>query len=137
MGEFWVATKSIILYERKALILKRSNYIEIGKGNWEFAGGGLRFGEELHEGLHREIKEETGLRVTVDKLLYAITRLVSPERQIVGLTYLSHANSNEVILSEEHTEYIWATKKQLCEIIDRLVLKDLEDNEILDQLDMD
>jgi 8-oxo-dGTP diphosphatase len=32
-------------------------------GQWELPGGGLNFGEDIHQGLKREIEEETGMRV--------------------------------------------------------------------------
>ena len=137
MGEIWVAAKSLIVYNRKVLIIRRSNYIDIGKGEWDIPGGGIQFGEDLPDCLRREIMEETGLTVRVDRLLYAITALVSPTRQIVGLTYLSHADSDAVTLSHEHTNYLWATKQQLRELLTKSTLQDYENNSVFDLPDFD
>ncbi|MGB8453089.1 MAG: NUDIX domain-containing protein [Anaerocolumna sp.] len=63
--------KAIILYEKKALIVKRTENNKIGAGIGEFVGGKLEFGEDLISGLKREIMEETGLEVMVEKLLFA------------------------------------------------------------------
>ena len=136
MGEIWVAAKSLIVFNRRVLIIKRSDYC-IGEGEWDIPGGGIRFGESLLDCLHREIKEETGLTVRIDRLLYAITALVNPVRQIVGLTYLSYADSDTVILSHEHTDYLWATKKQLRELISKPTLYDYESNSVFDILNID
>ncbi|MCL2495743.1 MAG: NUDIX domain-containing protein [Oscillospiraceae bacterium] len=136
MAELWLAQKSIILYNRKVLLIQRSNYAS-GENDWEIPGGGLRFGEDLLEGLHREIREETGLSVYGEKLLYAMTALVSPQRQIVGLTYLSYADSDEVTLSHEHKDYVWASRKQLVELLNKPMLDDFEKHSILDILDID
>ncbi len=93
MGEFLVGVKSLILYNRKTLLIKRADNVGIAEGEWEYPGGIMHFGEDLHTALHREIKEETDLEVNIGKLLFAITRTVSHERQVVGLTYLSSANT--------------------------------------------
>ena len=44
-------------------------------GRWELPGGGLDFGEDIQDGLRREIEEEIGLKVTKisDKPLYLWT----------------------------------------------------------------
>ena len=137
MNEIWVAQKSIILYNRKTLIIKRSEFAGGGENDWEIAGGGLKFGEELLEGLYREIEEEVGLSVRVDRLLYAMTALVSPQRQIVGLTYLSYADSDKVMLSHEHIDYLWASRKQLIELLNKPMLNDFIKHSVLDMLEID
>lgn len=38
---------------------------------YDFPGGGIEKGETIHDGLLREVKEETGLSVKVGPLLYA------------------------------------------------------------------
>jgi len=136
MPEFWVATKSIILHGRKILLIKRSAYAGGGEGLWEIPGGGMKFGETLHEGLAREIREETGLTVRVGMLLYAMTAPVSPERQIVGLTYLSYANDDRVVLSHEHTEYLWATRGQVMELLNKPMLDDFMTNSVFDTIEI-
>lgn len=136
MGEIWVATKALILYNKRALIIQRSNYCGVGENEWEFAGGGLKFGEDLLEGLSREIIEEVGLTVRIDKLLYAISRSVNPQRQIVGLTYLCYAHTDRVILSNEHKNFLWATREQLEELLTKPMLDDLAFNSVLEQLDI-
>jgi len=136
MPEIWVAAKSFITFKRRVLIIKRSDY-SLGSGEWDIPGGGIRFGETLPECLNREIHEETGLTVTIDKLLYAITAQVSPTRQIVGLTYLSHAETNKVTLSHEHTQFLWATKNQLKEHITPKTLEDYTKNNVFEILNID
>ncbi|QHQ61300.1 NUDIX domain-containing protein [Anaerocolumna sedimenticola] len=136
MGEIWVATKALILYNKRALIIQRSNYCGVGENEWEFAGGGLKFGEDLLDGLSREILEEVGLTVRIDRLLYAISRLVNPQRQIIGLTYLCYANTDKVILSNEHRNFLWATREQLEKMLTKPMLDDLTINSVLEQLDI-
>jgi len=137
MGEIWVASKSIIIFNRKVLLVQRSKLARDGEYEWEIPGGSLKFGEDLLEGLYREVNEEVGLTIRVERLLYAMTVLVSPERQIVGLTYLSYANSDNVTLSHEHDNFIWATRKQIIEKLNKHMLNDFVKHSVIDALDID
>ena len=137
MGEIGVYTKALIMYESKVLIIKRSNYTSFGEGEWDIPGGGLKFGESLHDCLNREIKEETGLTVRIDKLLYAVTNVVNPSAQTVGLVYLCHADTNVVTLSHEHTDFIWATQEQLKERVSKPALDVYEENSVFDIFNTD
>ncbi len=131
-----VALKAIIVYNSKALIIQRSYGEVSGSGSWEFAGGKLEFGEDLEAGLKREIMEEVGLKVKVERLLYASTFQTKENRQTVILNYLCHSFSDQVILSEEHEKYIWADKKVMRKYLTRGILHDLESNKIFEQLDV-
>ena len=131
-----VALKAIIIFNRKALIIQRSYGEVSGSGSWEFAGGKLEFGEDLETGLKREIMEEVGLKVELERLLYASTFQSKENRQTVILNYLCHGFSDHVILSEEHEKYIWADKKTMRKYLTRGILHDLESNKIFDQLDL-
>lgn len=74
-NEIHVVVKGVIVSEAKMLIVKRSAEDEIGAGTWEFPGGKIEFEEAIEAALIREVSEETGLSVTVDRLLYATTFL--------------------------------------------------------------
>lgn len=43
---------------------------DTGREFWCAPGGGLEMGESLLDGLHREIIEETGVKLTIGKLLF-------------------------------------------------------------------
>lgn len=131
-----VALKAIIIYNRKALIVQRS-YKEIrGSGSWEFVGGKLEFGEDLETGLKREIMEEVGLQVRVERLLYASTFQSKENRQTVILNYLCHSFSNQVVLSSEHESYLWAGKTTMKKYLAKGILHDLVSNLIFEQIDI-
>jgi ADP-ribose pyrophosphatase YjhB (NUDIX family) len=58
------------------MIIKKDNYIvmvkrerEPGKGKWSIPGGMLELGERISDGVKREVLEETGLRVKIDRLI--------------------------------------------------------------------
>ncbi|MGE8205413.1 NUDIX hydrolase [Heyndrickxia sp. NPDC080065] len=125
-----IAVKGVILNEGKVLIVKRAIDDEIGGGTWECVGGKIEFGEDLEIALVREIKEEVGLNVTVEKILYATTFKTDPTRQVVILTYLCRSENKHVILSKEHTDYQWATKKQFKSLLPPEIMNDFEKHHV-------
>jgi ADP-ribose pyrophosphatase YjhB (NUDIX family) len=58
---------AVILRGQKVLMVKRNR--EPYKGTWMFPAGYTEFGEHPEESLKREVKEETGLKVTGGKLI--------------------------------------------------------------------
>ncbi len=121
-----IAVKGIVLYNNKALIIKRDSSDEVGAGTWEFAGGKIEFGEDLEHALIREVKEEAGIDIVVEKLLYAATFKSDPTRQVVILTYKCQAMDDKVKLSEEHSAYAWASKEKLREVLFPAIVKDMD-----------
>ena len=45
---------------------------------WKFPGGGVKAGETAEAALHREFREETGLKIAIGELLHAPGTLFSP-----------------------------------------------------------
>lgn len=100
----------ILNREHRLLIIKRASF-DTSPGLWEMPGGALELGEALHNGVIREVKEETGLDVTP---LYPITALSGtskrdPSQQIIRIAYLCFINtaSQKVQISVEHSDYKW------------------------------
>ncbi|OIK13535.1 NUDIX domain-containing protein [Bacillus sp. MUM 13] len=125
-----VAVKGVIVNEGKALIVRRHIEDEIGGGTWECVGGKIEFGEDLETALLREIKEEAGLSVRVERILYAATFNTNPMRQVVILTYLCRSKRKEVILSKEHSDYKWANKNQLRQLLPKEIISDFDKNNV-------
>lgn len=132
-----IAMKAIVMHNKKALIVKRTTSNKIAGGTWEFVGGKLEFGEDLIGGLKREIMEETGLSVTIDKLLFVTTFKTHEYRQVVIINYLCHSETDLVTLSEEHSDYLWVGKLKLLETLGKRTIKDLEDNFVFEQIDIE
>jgi len=53
-----VSVKAIIVHANKILLCREKN------GLWDLPGGGLEFGEDLKQGLRREIQEELNVKIT-------------------------------------------------------------------------
>ncbi|HWO78435.1 MAG TPA: NUDIX domain-containing protein [Bacillus sp. (in: firmicutes)] len=124
-----VAVKGVIVNEGKVLLVKRAED-EVGGGTWECAGGKIEFGEQLESALIREVLEETGLSVTVERILYATTFHTDPTRQVVMLTYLCSSNSKAVTLSIEHTDSRWCTKEEMKLLLTPKIMKEFESHNV-------
>ncbi len=117
---FHITVKGIVVYGHKVLLLKRVRPSSDGLGYWELPGGGLDYGETPNQALIRELKEETGLSIDVIKPAYTFTK-IRVGYQTVGIGYLALAENDHIVLSDEHTDYLWCDikdlQKYLCEEI--------------------
>jgi ADP-ribose pyrophosphatase YjhB (NUDIX family) len=68
--------------------------------SWSLPGGTLESSETLGDCLVREVREETGLDVTLDRLLYVCDRL-DAARQVVHVTFAVHRIGGQVRVGKE------------------------------------
>ncbi|ADU28995.1 NUDIX hydrolase [Evansella cellulosilytica] len=129
-----VAVKGIIYHKGKVLLLKRSLEEQSGAGEWEIPGGKIEFDEKLEEALQRESKEEIGLDTKVEELLYATTFKTDLHRQIILLVYLCVTKGEEVTLSDEHSEYIWADEEELRLRLPQRIIEEWEENNVFKRM---
>ena len=99
-----VAKIILINKDKKVLFLKRSNYVNKFAGEWDLPGGHVKVGENLEDGLHREVEEETALDIASPELVLHDGR---------KKYYKTREYSGTIELSDEHTEYEWVTIEEL------------------------
>ena len=87
----------IVLYDgNKVLLLRRSRHLKKYPGEWDLPGGHLIVGEEVTDGLQREVWEETGLTIRSPEKVYSQSRY----------TYFkAPMPTGGIKLSQEHTEH--------------------------------
>jgi ADP-ribose pyrophosphatase YjhB (NUDIX family) len=68
-----VGVGGVVVHRHRALLIRRGS--EPHKGEWSIPGGMLELGEELAEGVRRELKEETGLEVEPLEIVAAFDRI--------------------------------------------------------------
>jgi len=90
----------VIFMGGKVLLLKRS--IKPYRGYWTLPGGHVRFGETVNEAVHREIKEETGLDVKINKMvgIYSDPKR-DPRGHLITIAYLLKPIGGEMKPDEE------------------------------------
>ncbi len=77
-----VGIGGVVIRNGRALLVRRGR--EPLKGEWSIPGGILELGEELEEGVRRELKEETGLEVDPVEMIAAFDRI---QRQGLRVRY--------------------------------------------------
>ncbi len=107
-----VTCKAIIMFGNRILLLKKIINSYDGFGIWELPGGGMEHKESPDQAIKREVYEETGIQLQ-DVQVKSTFYIERENLDIVGIIYLTHVNSNEVILSDEHSAYAWVL---LCDL---------------------
>src|ERR1044071_251326 len=118
---FQVFAAAVILDEDRNIFLVRSTYQRFQP--WGLPGGSLEYGEHPEEAVIREVWEETGLNVCIEKLLMVNSWL--PDR--VGLYYLCRITSGTFQPTEEVSDYAYFSTESLPDIrpIDVAMIKRL------------
>ena len=81
------------------------------EGMWEFPGGKIELGENRESALKREIQEELGIDITIDKFL-CTTDYDYPSFHLTMHCYLCSIESGEIEL-REHKSARWLTVESL------------------------
>jgi 8-oxo-dGTP diphosphatase len=107
---FQVYSAAVIFNEQKQIMLVKLTYQRFHP--WGLPGGGLDYGEQPEEAVVRELFEETGMKVEIEKLLFARTWV--PAR--VGMYYLCRIKEGEFQPSDEVDEYGFFSKDNLPDV---------------------
>ena len=111
-----LAVSAAIFRDDKVLLVRRAR--SPGKGFYSLPGGRVEFGETLHAALHREVMEETALKIEIAGL--AGWREVVPTAQGGGhyviLSFAARWCAGEPHLNEELDDYLWLASDALGDL---------------------
>ena len=110
--QFYVGVHGVIANRGRLLVLKRSDVMPYCPRSWDLPGGHLALGESPEEGLLREIKEETSLDVTIDRLLGLHSMVDEPYVQAIYACRLT-VYQGVKLRPHEHVEARWATPAEI------------------------
>ena len=112
-----VAAKGVVVNSKGEVLIVREakTYDEgTGEGRYHLPGGRLNEGESYIDGLHREIREETGLDIEPGRPVYVgewRPTIKGIPRQIIAIFTVCTPKSTTVRLSEEHDHFAWVDPK--------------------------
>src|SRR5450631_178977 len=102
-----LAVSAAIFRDDKILLVRRAR--SPAKGFYSLPGGRVEFGETLHAALHREVDEETALKIEIAGL--AGWREVVPGTGGGGhyliMSFAARWVAGEPVLNDEHDDFRW------------------------------
>ena len=102
-----LAVSAAIFRDGKILLVRRAK--SPAKGFYSLPGGRVEFGETLHAALHREVDEETALKIEIAGL--AAWREVVPGTGGGGhyliMSFAARWVAHEPVLNHEHDDFRW------------------------------
>jgi len=103
---------------RALLIQRRDNH------RWEAPGGVLEFGESIHEGLRREVREETGLDVEPAALTGVYKNM---NLGVVALVFRCTVLGGRLAENDEVIAFRWASEADTRELaVEAQAVRDLD-----------
>ena len=108
-----LAASAAIFRDGKLLLVRRAN--APGRGLYSLPGGRVEFGETIEQAVHREVDEETSLKIAIAG--FAAIREVLPADGVAGhfvvLSYAARWLGGEVRLNQELDDFRWIDPDRL------------------------
>ncbi len=110
------AVGAVLFRKNKVLLVKRGK--APAKDMWALPGGKILPGETMQQALIREIKEETGLEISVGEMVYVFDVIEKDNKQNITFHYViidfeCNYISGKLKASDDALDAIWATEKKL------------------------
>lgn len=111
-----IGVGAVVVDGDRVLLVRRDT--EPLKGEWSVPGGMLELGEKLHDGIRREVLEETGLIVEPGEVLDVFDSIFTDnegrtEYHYVLIDYLCRPISGEAKAGTDVSEVRWVREAEL------------------------
>ncbi len=113
--QFWIGVHGVIAHQGRILVLRRAPAMSYQPGSWDLPGGHLAIGELMEECLAREIEEETGLAIEIERLL-GVHNSIGPYVQIIYACGLRESPRGVTLRPWEHVEARWVAREEMEEM---------------------
>ena len=99
---------AVAILNNKILLVRRSKNDDFLPEYMEIPGGKLEREEDILSGVHRELYEETRLKVKIIRNYVGSFDAISPDgKSARQFNFLIEPINGEVVLSIEHSQYLW------------------------------
>ena len=116
--QFWIGVHGVIAERGRLLVLRRAAVMPYRPGCWDLPGGHLTLGESFEECLAREVGEETGLQIKIERPLGLYKAPSEPYVQALFACRALDASREVVLMPDEHIESRWVTAGELSRMND-------------------
>ncbi len=113
--QFFAGIHGVISNRGRIIVLKRAEAMRYEPGSWDLPGGHLALGEDFEECVLREVKEETGLDIAVERLLGVNKTPTEPYLQVLYACRLL-VYQKITLRPDEHAESRWVTLEEMAAI---------------------
>ena len=114
-----VAVGAVIEDDRGRILLVKHKKERGGywQGKWICPGGALEFGEEIEEGIKREVQEETNLEIDLVRPLVPFGRIVKLGKRtslhVIYIDYIAKLLGGELKIGSDAGEALWVEKDNI------------------------
>lgn len=110
----------VVVWRRNSFLLVRRGK-EPNKGQWSIPGGAQKLGETVYMAAAREVREETGLAVTVTALVDVVDGIMRDEEGVVQYHYtlvdvVAESSEGEPLAGDDADAVGWYTLDDLPEL---------------------
>jgi 8-oxo-dGTP diphosphatase len=117
-----VAVGAVILDDNDKILLVKHKKERGGywQGKWICPGGALELGEEIKEGIKREVREETNLEIELVRPLIPFDRIVKTNEEtslhVIYIDYVAKLLGGELNVASDVGEALWVEKTNIPQI---------------------
>ena len=105
-----VAVGAVVVRDGRLLVVRRVNPPSATR--WSLPGGRVHAGEPLRAAVAREVREETGLEVTVGNLCGYAERIGEGHHYVI-LDFWAHVAGGEAHAGDDASELAWFSRARL------------------------
>jgi len=108
------AVAAVMIEDGRILLVKRA--AEPSKGKWSVPGGSVEWGESLVDALKREVHEETGLDIEVEKLACVFDLIIGETpvtHHYIIIDYFAHPTGGTLAPGDDADDARWAPIEEL------------------------
>lgn len=111
----WItAVAALIFKEGRVLAMRRAAGKDAGAGLWETLSGRVEAGEQPYDAVLREIQEECGLTVEVERLPVDAYFAQRNDAPMIVIVFRAAYRGGEVAISDEHDSFAWMTPEEFA-----------------------